>query len=76
MDLELQIHKTNGGMRIIILEILCVPIFRQNGQFRLFRPKFAQKWILWSELQKSKSESGTTTSKIPHVKILRQNRQL
>ena len=31
-NLELEIHKTNVAIRISILEILCVPIFRQNGQ--------------------------------------------
>ena len=32
MDLGLEIQKTNVGIRIIILEIPCVPIFSQNGQ--------------------------------------------
>ena len=31
-DLGLKILKANVGIRISILEILCVPIFRQNGQ--------------------------------------------
>ena len=31
--LELEIQKTNVGMRINMLEIPCVPIFRKNGQF-------------------------------------------
>ena len=31
MDLGLEIQKTNVGIRISILEIPCVPIFRQNG---------------------------------------------
>ena len=57
-NLELEIHKTNVGIRISILEIPCVPIFRQNGQLWLFGPKFAQKWILGSEFQKSKSGFG------------------
>ena len=33
MDLGLEIQKTNVGKRISILEILCMPIFRQNEQF-------------------------------------------
>ena len=45
MDLGLEIQKTNVWIRISILEISCVPFFRQNGQLQLFRPKFAQKWI-------------------------------
>ena len=40
-NLELEIHKTNVGIRISILEIPFVPIFRQNAQLWLFEPKFA-----------------------------------
>ena len=32
MDLGLEIQKTNVGTRIIIIETLYVPIFRQNRQ--------------------------------------------
>ena len=46
MDLGLEIQKTNIRIRLIILEILCVSIFRQNGQLSLFWPNFAQKSIL------------------------------
>ena len=45
-DLGLEIQKSNVGIRMIILQILCVPIFRQNGQLSLFWAKFAQKCIL------------------------------
>ena len=62
-------HKTNVGIRISIVKISCVPIFRKNGQLWLFRPKFAQKWILESGFQKSKSEFGICTSKIPYVSL-------
>ena len=61
MDLGLQIQKTNIRIDISILEILCVPIFRQNGYLWLFRPKFAQKRILGSEFQNSKSGFGIST---------------
>ena len=44
--------------------MLCVPIFRQIGQLWIFGPKFAQKWILGLEFQKSKSGFGINTSKI------------
>ena len=40
MDSWLKILKANVEIRIDILEIPCVPIFR-----RLLWPKFAQKWI-------------------------------
>ena len=40
-----------SGFEICILETLCVPIFRQNGQIWIFGPKFSQKWILRSKLQ-------------------------
>ena len=37
--LGFEIQKTNVEIRISMLEIPCVPIFKQNG--RLFGPKFA-----------------------------------
>ena len=46
--------------------MLCVSIFRQNGNFLLFRPKFAQKLNLRSEFQNFKFGFGITTS-IYHV---------
>ena len=51
-NLELEILKTNVGIRISIIEIPCAQIFRQNAQLWLFWPKFAQKWILGLEFQK------------------------
>ena len=71
-----EIQKTNIGIRISILEILCEPIFRQNGQLWIFGPKSAQKWILGSEFQKSKSAFGISTSKTPCKPIFSQNGQL
>ena len=41
-----------------------------------FSDKFAQKWILGSEFQKSKSGFGISTSNIPCVPIFSQNGQL
>ena len=52
------IQKTNVGRRISILEISCVPMFRQNRQIWIFGPKFNQKLILRSKFQKSKSGFG------------------
>ena len=76
MDLELEIQETNVGIGISIFEILCVPIFRQNRQIWLFRPKFAQNWILGSEFWKAASGCTISSSKIPCVLIFRQNGQL
>ena len=45
LDLGLETQETNVGIRINILEIPCVPIFRQNGQFLFFLSKFAQNGI-------------------------------
>ena len=42
MDLGLKIQKTNIGIRISILDIPCVPIFRQNGQVLFSQPKFGK----------------------------------
>ena len=58
MDLELEIEKTNVEIRISILETPCVPIFRQNGQLRLFRLKFSLKRIMKSEFLSLNSESA------------------
>ena len=69
MDLNFEIEKTNIGIRISILEIPCVPIFRQKRQLWHFRPKFAQKWV-------SKSGFGISNSKIPSVPIFSQNGEL
>ena len=73
MDLGLEIHKTNVGIKISILDIPCVPIFRQNRHFLLLRSKFSQKLILESEFQKFESGFGINTSKIPCVPIFSQN---
>ena len=74
--LGFEIQKTNIGIRISILQIPCVPIFRQNGQLWIFRPKFAQKRILASKFQKSKSGFGIGILEILYAPIFRQNRQL
>ena len=74
--LGFEIQKSNVGIRIIILEIPCVPIFRQNGQLWIFEPKFAQKWIWGAEFQKSKCGFGINTSNIPCVQNFSQNGQL
>ena len=44
-NLGLEIEKSNVGIRINIIEILCAPIFSQTGQLVVFWSKFAQKWI-------------------------------
>ena len=76
MDLSFENQKTNVGIRINILQIPGVPIFRESKQFLLFQPKFAQNWILGSQFQKSKSGFGIRSSKIPSVPIFSQNGQL
>ena len=45
MDFGLETDKSNVGIRINIVETLCVPIFSQIGQLSVFRSKFVQKWI-------------------------------
>ena len=54
MKLAFEIHQTNAAIKIIILEIPCVPIFRQNGELWLFRPEFALKWF-WGQSFKNLS---------------------
>ena len=76
MDFGSKFQKSKSGFGIIIREIPCVPIFRQNEQLWIFGPKFAQKWILGTEFQKSKSGFGINTSNIPCVPVFSQNGQL
>ena len=64
MKLGFENQKTKVGIRISILEIQSVPIFRQNGQLLIFGPKFTQKWILRSKFQKSKSGFGISILEI------------
>ena len=49
--------KSKSRSGISSSKIPCGPIFRENGQLRLFLPKFAQDWILRLELPKCKSGS-------------------
>ena len=58
MDLGLKIQKTNIGIKMVISEILCVPILRQIGQLPLFRPKFVQKFSLESKFHSVDLESS------------------
>ena len=74
--LRLKILKTNVGIRISIFEIPRVPFFTQNSQLWVFGPKFARKWILGSQFQKSKSAFGISILEILFVPIFRQNWQL
>ena len=75
-DLGLEIQKNNVGLRISILEITGVLMFRQNRQLWFFRSRFAQKWILRLEFQKSNSRFEINTLKTPCVLIFNQNGQL
>ena len=52
MDLGFKIQETDLVIRIRILKIPSVPIFKQNGQKWTFWPKFDQKWIFSSKLRK------------------------
>ena len=71
-----------------IMKTMCPPGYHHNGFMAtharghmmygctmLFRSKFAQKWILSSECQNSKSKFEISSSKIPCVPIFRQNGQ-
>ena len=75
IDWGFEIQKTNAGIRINIVGIPCVAIFRQNWQLWLLRPKFLQKLIFGSEFQKSMCRFKISTSKKPCVSILSENGQ-
>ena len=44
------------AIRISILKIICMPIFKQSERLRLFQSKPAQKWIQGWKLRKLMSE--------------------
>ena len=48
VNLKLEIHRTNVAMRISILEIPCVPIFRQNRQIDFLSPNLPKNGF-WSK---------------------------
>ena len=66
MNLSFEIQKTNFGIRIYILEIPCVPIFRQS-------PKTKTKTNFWFEIQKTNVEITISILEIPCEPIFRQN---
>ena len=45
VNLGLKNEKTNVGIQITFLEILCVTVLSQNGKLLLFWPEIAQKRI-------------------------------
>ena len=58
------------------LDLESASIFRQSKQIWIFGSKFAQKWILGSEFQKSNSGFGINSSTISCVSIFSQNGHL
>ena len=73
MDLGLEIQKTNVAIRISILEIICMPIFRQTDNFDFLGPRL-HKNEFWGWNFK-KSGFDISTSKIPCVPIFSENGQ-
>ena len=59
-----------------MLEIPCVPFFKQNGHLWLFGPKFASRWILGSKFLKPMSGLEISILEILCVPIFRENREL
>ena len=74
MDSGFKIPKTNLGIRIRILKIPSVPIFRENKQMLLFCPKFGQKWIYQFKIKKTNVEIRINILEIPCMPTFRQNR--
>ena len=76
MDFGVEFEKSKCRFGINMLEILCAPIFRQSGQFWIFRPEFAQKLILGFEFEKCKCGYGISIFEILCTPISRQKGQL
>ena len=75
-NLGFETEKNNVGIRINIVQTICVPICSQTGQLWLFWSKFAQKMDLGSEIQNTKVAIRISIVKAPRVPILRKNAQL
>ena len=73
MNLGLKIQKTNVEIRISILEIPCVPIFRQIDNFDFFGPKLPKNGF---KMQKTNVGIIISIVEIPYVPIFKQNDQL
>ena len=73
--LESEFEKCKPRFRINIVEILCAPVFRKNGQVWIFGPKFNKNLILVSEFKKSKSRYGGSILEILGATISRKKRQ-
>ena len=53
MDLGFEIQKTNVAIRTSILEILCIPIFKQTKHFWLFLAEICPNMDLRLEIEKT-----------------------
>ena len=60
--LGFEIQKINVGIRISILQIPCVPIFRQNGQLWTSWTQISQKNEFWGQNFKNLSLSSESES--------------
>ena len=72
MELGLEIQKANIWMKVNVLEILCVPIFRQKGHFLLFLAQIFPKIGFGVRISKAvppRFRIRFRTSKIPCVPI-------
>ena len=77
MNFGLEIQKTNAGIRICILAIPHVPIFRQNEQTTLtFSSQISPKMDVGLEIQKTNGWIKISILEIPCVPIFWQNEQL
>ena len=73
MDLGLQFLKTNVEIKINILKILYVPIFRQNGQLWLYSLNLPKNGMMVGNSEKSCWNKNQHPRDTP---FLKQNRQL
>ena len=75
-NLGFETEKNNVGIRINIVQTLCVAICSQTGQLWLFWSKFAHKMDLGSEIQNTKVAIRISIVQMPRVPIFRKNAQL
>ena len=76
MDLGLAIQTTNVGIRISIIEMPYMPIFRKTSNFDFFDKNLPKNGFWGQNLKKSKSGFRICILEILFAPIFRRNKQL
>ena len=67
MDLRSEIQKTSVGIRISIVNMPCVPVFREKGTTLTFSTQICSKMDFGVEISKNLSLDSESTPPVYHV---------